>query len=193
MIIAGSSLSTGNEYYTIESTSSSGEVRYRAMAKETLPTGLYGTWAFSGEVLIPEGTSGVPLTRSQIETDTSPVWTDDYRNGERLINATKGIWTKFVHIFDIPKGYRSLHIGIKFANGTQEVGDKIHFKNFKLERGNVATDWTPSPEDIQGKFLEVVNHGTTDNVARPVGAISVLWVGTVEPQNAVDNDIWIGG
>ena len=42
-------------------------------------------------------------------------------------------------------------------------------------------------------FLEVVNHGSTSNYARPVGALSVLWLGSVEPQNALDNDIWVGG
>ena len=41
--------------------------------------------------------------------------------------------------------------------------------------------------------MRVVSHGTTANTARPAGAAAVYWIGTVEPTNAVNNDLWIGG
>ena len=50
---------------------------------------------------------------------------------------------------------------------------------------------------LQGKsassFMQVVNHGSYAHTARPVGAIAVYWIGTVDPYYAQDNDLWIGG
>ena len=50
---------------------------------------------------------------------------------------------------------------------------------------------------LQGRnasaFMQVVNHGTQANTSRPVGAIAVYWIGTVEPNNAQNGDIWVGG
>ena len=39
----------------------------------------------------------------------------------------------------------------------------------------------------------VVNHGTNSSIARPSGASVVYWIGTVEPTNATNNDLWVGG
>jgi hypothetical protein len=41
--------------------------------------------------------------------------------------------------------------------------------------------------------MRVVSHGATANTARPAGAAAVYWIGTVEPMNAANNDLWIGG
>ena len=41
--------------------------------------------------------------------------------------------------------------------------------------------------------MRVVNHGSTAGTARPAGAAAVYWIGTVEPTNALDNDLWTGG
>lgn len=48
-------------------------------------------------------------------------------------------------------------------------------------------------ESIARHAMMVVNHGTSSTVARPVGAIAVYWVGMVEPRNAKNGDLWIGG
>jgi hypothetical protein len=47
--------------------------------------------------------------------------------------------------------------------------------------------------DTEGTFMHVVSHGSTADTARPAGAVAVYWIGTVEPTNAVDGDLWIGG
>jgi hypothetical protein len=41
--------------------------------------------------------------------------------------------------------------------------------------------------------MRVVSHGATADTARPAGAAAVYWIGTVEPTNAANNDLWIGG
>ena len=36
-------------------------------------------------------------------------------------------------------------------------------------------------------------HGADANIVRPALFDVVIWVGTIEPVNAVDNDIWLDG
>lgn len=38
---------------------------------------------------------------------------------------------------------------------------------------------------------QIVNHAGVSNVARPAIASPVLWIGTVEPVNAKDSDLWV--
>ncbi|PTK82004.1 hypothetical protein BUZ25_02125 [Staphylococcus haemolyticus] len=38
------------------------------------------------------------------------------------------------------------------AKGPQFDNDLIKFSNLKLEKGNIATDWTPAPEDVQNEI-----------------------------------------
>lgn len=45
--------------------------------------------------------------------------------------------------------------------------------------------------DGEDANLTLVSHGATASVARPSGYSYVLWVGTVEPTNATDGDVWI--
>lgn len=37
----------------------------------------------------------------------------------------------------------------------------------------------------------IVVHGATAGTTRPTGATTVLWIGSVEPTNAVNNDAWL--
>jgi hypothetical protein len=46
---------------------------------------------------------------------------------------------------------------------------------------------SPIPENI----FQVVIHGSDANVIRP-NADAVYWIGTVEPINALDHDLWGG-
>lgn len=45
-------------------------------------------------------------------------------------------------------------------------------------------------ETADSASMVVVKHGTDGTVARPTGASAVYWLGTAEPANAVDGDIW---
>jgi hypothetical protein len=41
--------------------------------------------------------------------------------------------------------------------------------------------------------VTAVTHGSNASTARPSGVTAVYWIGTVEPVNAVNGDLWIGG
>jgi hypothetical protein len=46
----------------------------------------------------------------------------------------------------------------------------------------------PAP-DIS-TIVQVVNHGSTASTARPSGALVVYWVGSIQPTNAANGDLW---
>lgn len=51
---------------------------------------------------------------------------------------------------------------------------------------------SPAGAALSTTFVRVVAHGSTAGTARPTGAVSVLWIGDVEPVNMTDDDLWIG-
>lgn len=57
-------------------------------------------------------------------------------------------------------------------------------------RVNVGT--ATGPRGITANVLHIVRHGADANATRPAEADTVLWIGSVEPNNAVlAEDIWI--
>lgn len=43
---------------------------------------------------------------------------------------------------------------------------------------------------VQSGAMGVVLHGTDPNVARPTGYGAIHWIGTVEPVNSAESDLW---
>ncbi|QGN59905.1 hypothetical protein [Leuconostoc citreum] len=67
--------------------------------------------------------------------------------------------TKVSQTFTIPEDATQIYIRLNVSNG--KSGDQNFFegqaiiaKNFKLEDGNIATAWTPAPEDTDSKFSQ---------------------------------------
>ncbi|MEJ7530204.1 phage tail spike protein [Staphylococcus hominis] len=50
-------------------------------------------------------------------------------------------------------GYTNILSTDGTAKGPQFDNDLIKFSNLKLEKGNIATDWTPAPEDLQNEIV----------------------------------------
>src|SRR5690625_1355910 len=55
---------------------------------------------------------------------------------------------------------------------------------------NTADADKPTSTAQRSGLLAVVNHGTSAATARPPGATAVYWIGSVEPANAEDHDLW---
>lgn len=51
----------------------------------------------------------------------------------------------------------------------------------------VKTVGRRGPQGVNG----IINHGAVAGTARPLTDTPVIWIGTVEPTNAVDYDLWI--
>jgi hypothetical protein len=43
---------------------------------------------------------------------------------------------------------------------------------------------------LRASYMAVVNHADDADVARPAGAAAVYWIGSVQPTNAQDQDLW---
>ena len=62
--------------------------------------------------------------------------------------------------------------------------------------GPAGADSEVTQEDVdllvpRAAGLTYVEHGATAGTARPSGYGLVVWYGTVEPTNAIDNDFWV--
>lgn len=60
-------------------------------------------------------------------------------------------WQKFIATFTTPSEVLNCEMRLLFKNSTHDdndVGYIIDISSFKLEEGNIATDWSPSSEDI---------------------------------------------
>ncbi|HCD9234506.1 TPA: hypothetical protein NEG48_001488 [Elizabethkingia anophelis] len=74
---------------------------------------------------------------------------------------TPGKWTKVFITYDKITGTNVSLIGLDGIDAP--VGTKIKYRNFKLEEGNKATDWTPAPEDVQEQLANAQNSANTAN------------------------------
>ena len=74
-------------------------------------------------------------------------------NGLKQVNVTTE-WQRLSHTFT---NKFTKYFAFVFYNPTANFnnGDKIYIKLPKLETGNVATDWTPAPEDSQQSINEL--------------------------------------
>lgn len=68
---------------------------------------------------------------------------------------------------------------------TIQVDHAVRIRMLTLLDSASGTDPTPS-------YVVAVEHGADAGMVRPVGVVSVFWVGTVEPLNADDlHDVWL--
>lgn len=84
------------------------------------------------------------------ESDNVVLWImdKDVRNYQIVSNLKTGTTgTKFV--WDKPTGIYHLRVNTYHKEATKSVWD------VKIEKGNVATDWSPAPEDTDGLITEV--------------------------------------
>ena len=74
-------------------------------------------------------------------------------NGQKRIDITTN-WTRISHTFT--NRFSKFYM-FTFNEPTSNFnnGDKIYIKLPKLETGNVATDWTPAPEDVEQNVNEL--------------------------------------
>lgn len=96
-------------------------------------------------------------------------------------------WHRYSHTFTIASNYVSLTaLGI-YCELTEGV--TISARNFKLERGNKATDWSPAPEDMATAESLAGTNESLDGAIADIGELSDQLVGTVTEQNRTITDI----
>ncbi|KGX88033.1 phage tail spike protein [Pontibacillus litoralis] len=74
----------------------------------------------------------------------------------RNISKITTNWFKFECVYEITDENApnyNMHFWISDFN----MGDEIHFHSIKIEKGNIATDWTPAPEDERAYAEYIAN------------------------------------
>ena len=85
-------------------------------------------------------------------------------------NINNTDWTRVVYTFVIPSGTTGVFIRLQGADANSYFtgfvgGETFTFKELKLELGNVATDWTPAPEDAPSNDAQLVHKTGTETIA----------------------------
>ena len=72
-----------------------------------------------------------------------------------------------------------------YSSSNGRTIDMVAVRNIKLERGNVATDWTPAPEDIQSEIKDLKKNELTPIEKEWVGKMGSIFFPNMEdsPQN----------
>lgn len=124
--------------------------------------------------------------RASVVTSMNPLFmntigTNTLIQSRKVINNTTvaNVWTKLVWIvksvatLPTDTGQNTYFVGMNSGTGVS-----YQFKNLKIEKGNIATDWTPAPEDYVS-FVDVEYYLSTSATSLSGGSWSTTaptWV-----------------
>lgn len=98
-----------------------------------------------------------------VEEGVEPIYRVQYSTGDRNFTLVNGRVSKtFVLSQDNTSGF--LLLDDANTNTTRPSNTNIILSNFKLEKGNVATDYTPAPEDAQTAIDGIYDGLVNDNL-----------------------------
>lgn len=115
------------------------------------------TWSFDAKWKLLSG--GLPESTTRLraylyENSTGTMSTDYIKNVHTFKANTCGIEMsdKVIFTFTVPEGTTQCYLRFSPNAGgaNMRAGDFIEMKNIKLEKGSVATQWTPAYEDVEG-------------------------------------------
>lgn len=86
------------------------------------------------------------------------------------VNITKD-WQRVSVTITTPTGLTKNHMWLAIHGNYQS---DLYVRNFKLEKGNKATDWTPAPEDVSQDATNKASQALTD--AKNYSSNAVNWV-----------------
>lgn len=107
--------------------------------------------------------------RNTSDTDT----VISYYYDSRIINPSTNVtalpahtdWTRVSGTFKVIKDPTTSYYGLRWESQKSVTNGQIQFAGYKLEEGNVATDWTPAPEDAPSNDAQLVHKTGTETIA----------------------------
>lgn len=103
-----------------------------------------------------------------------------------VLRGNGGKWIKYVATFSINVDYT--HFGIVLS---PKRNCNCYYTDFKLEKGNVATDWTPAPEDIESNLED--NYYTKTETESKIQQKADEITSTVSTVETKLNNLQVGG
>lgn len=73
-------------------------------------------------------------------------------------------WTRVSVTFSVIKDPATSTLGLRWEGENSLTNGQIQFAGYKLEEGNIATDWTPAPEDAPSNDANVVHKTGNETV-----------------------------
>lgn len=93
-------------------------------------------------------------------SDTDAIVTRDYNAnivtpaGYEMKLPAHTDWTRVSSTFTVKNDPTTSTDGLRWNTHNSVTNGTVQFAGYKLEEGNVATDWTPAPEDADNTFLK---------------------------------------
>ena len=156
----------------------------------------WSTTSTSGQVLISQDnvpmTNGEQYTISCYAKGTGKIYMQ-YGNGtvgylgsvgDKYNITDSNNWKKFSYTFT-SKGTANIYIG------SDSAGNDVSFCGIKLEKGNIATDWSPAPEDIDSNLT--TNYYTKTETETKINQKADEISSTVSSVSTKLNNLQIGG
>ena len=139
---------TGGEL-ALTCSSTSAEIYYRFMTPKTddlytLEAGK--TYTFSGKAKIVTTGGTLNALRARSQDYISGGWSGGA--GIDILTSDTDEWVDFVSTFTIREAATGVYVSVQVYY-TDSWEGVVYLKDLKLEEGNVATAWTPAPEDVE--------------------------------------------
>lgn len=136
----------------------------------------YSLISFANQGYIKTGTPYVFSTYVRNTSDNTikvaPYGNPTIMDGTGTIQTVEahGDWKKVYTVLnfkEIPSTSNSTGNGawIRWETGDAVVNGKLQFAGYKLEQGNVPTDWSPAPEDVPSNDTQLVHKTGTETIA----------------------------
>ena len=74
-------------------------------------------------------------------------------------------WTRVSSTFTVKNDPTTSTDGLRWNTHNSVTNGTVQFAGYKLEEGNVATDWTPAPEDTPSNDAQLVHKTGTETIA----------------------------
>jgi len=156
-----------NKSFRIMNNNNGGNRDFTQIIYDIKNQGLNGQWRFSAYVRAISETARVLIR----------VWDSAQRFGyTKTINQTDG-WVKINILVKLSSINPDETVYPKIQFGMAGNGS-IEYIAPKLERGNMATDWTPAPEDLESSTAEVIVGTQT--------AATASWTGVTSSNTLID-------
>ncbi|MCT0022372.1 pyocin knob domain-containing protein [Weissella confusa] len=75
-------------------------------------------------------------------------------NGNSVALPAHTDWKRVSTTFTVIKDPATSTSGLRWESGSNLTNGQVQFAGYKLEEGNVPTDWTPAPEDVDNAYVK---------------------------------------
>lgn len=174
---ANSAISYNNDSITLTYTGTGTQEWYYAVAEAFRTYDSVGLDKTKQYTISVEAMGTVPGAAFRINNVFSP-----------SVSLNNEKWTKLKYTFKFPDIGGQFYIRLNAFAGNFVQGQTLSFRNFKLEEGNVATDWTPAPEDTQEQ-IDTINQGLLDTNSK-IAAVTKVDAQATAPTNPKNGDQW---